>query len=311
MRYPHRHLLAIEGMHPPEITFLLDLAESYVLLNRSGKTQRDLLRGRTLINLFYEDSTRTRTSFELAGKRLGADVINMSVSTSSVNKGETLLDTAATLNAMRCDLLVVRHDQSGAPNLLAQKVSSAVINAGDGTHEHPTQALLDALTLRRRRGTLEGLLVAICGDILNSRVARSNIHLLGTMGCRVRVIGPLTLIPAAAASLGVEVFHDMEAGLRGVDVIMMLRLQRERMSRSLVPSAREYFRFFGLDAEKLAWAKPDALVMHPGPMNRGVEIDSAVADDPAHSVIAEQVEMGVAVRMAVLDVLSRSGRRNG
>jgi len=311
MRYPHRHLLAIEGMHPPEIAFLLDLAESYVLLNRSGKTQRDLLRGRTLINLFYEDSTRTRTSFELAGKRLGADVINMSVSTSSVNKGETLLDTAATLNAMRCDLLVVRHDQSGAPNLLAQKVSSAVINAGDGTHEHPTQALLDALTLRRRRGTLEGLLVAICGDILNSRVARSNIHLLGTMGCRVRVIGPLTLIPAAAASLGVEVFHDMEAGLRGVDVIMMLRLQRERMSRSLVPSAREYFRFFGLDAEKLAWAKPDALVMHPGPMNRGVEIDSAVADDPAHSVIAEQVEMGVAVRMAVLDVLSRSGRRNG
>ena len=310
MRYPHRHLLAIEGLHPPEIAYLLDLAESYVLLNRSGKTQRDLLRGRTLINLFYEDSTRTRTSFELAGKRLGADVINMSVSTSSVSKGETLLDTAATLNAMRCDLLVVRHDQSGAPNLLAQKVSSAVINAGDGTHEHPTQALLDALTLRRRRGTLEGLLVAICGDVMHSRVARSNIHLLGTMGCRVRVIGPPTLIPAAAASLGVEVFHDMEAGLHGVDVVMMLRLQRERMSRGLVPSAREYFRFFGLDAEKLAWAKPDALVMHPGPMNRGVEIDSAVADDPVHSVIAEQVEMGVAVRMAVLDVLSRNSRRN-
>ncbi len=311
MHYPHRHLLAIEGLHPPEIAYLLDLAESYVLLNRSGKTQRDLLRGRTLINLFYEDSTRTRTSFELAGKRLGADVINMSVSTSSVNKGETLLDTASTLNAMRCDLLVVRHDQSGAPNLLAQKVSSAVINAGDGTHEHPTQALLDALTLRRRRGTLEGLLVAICGDVMHSRVARSNIHLLGTMGCRVRVIGPPTLIPAAAASLGVEVFHDMEAGLQGVDVVMMLRLQRERMSRGLVPSAREYFRFFGLDAAKLAWAKPDALVMHPGPMNRGVEIDSAVADDPVHSVIGEQVEMGVAVRMAVLDVLSRSGRRNG
>ncbi len=308
MRYPHRHLLAIEGLHPPEIASLLDLAESYVLLNRSGKTQRDLLRGRTLINLFYEDSTRTRTSFELAGKRLGADVINMSVSTSSVNKGETLLDTAATLNAMRCDLLVVRHDQSGAPNLLAQKVSSAVINAGDGTHEHPTQALLDALTLRRRRGTLEGLLVAICGDVLHSRVARSNIHLLGTMGCRVRVIGPPTLIPAAAASLGVEVFHDMQAGLQGVDVVMMLRLQRERMARGLVPSAREYFRFFGLDAAKLAWAKPDVLVMHPGPMNRGVEIDSAVADDPLHSVIGEQVEMGVAVRMAVLDVLSRSGR---
>ncbi len=311
MRYPHRHLLAIEGLHPPEIAALLDLAESYVLLNRSGKTQRDLLRGRTLINLFFEDSTRTRTSFELAGKRLGADVINMPVSTSSVNKGETLLDTAATLNAMRCDLLVVRHDQSGAPNLLAQKVSSAVINAGDGTHEHPTQALLDALTLRRRRGTLEDLLVAICGDVLHSRVARSNIHLLGTMGCRVRVVGPPTLIPAAAAALGVEVFHDMQAGLQGVDVVMMLRLQRERMVRSLVPSAREYFRFFGLDAAKLAWAKPDVLVMHPGPMNRGVEIDSAVADDPVHSVIGEQVEMGVAVRMAVLDVLSRGGLRNG
>ena len=310
MSYPHRHLLKIEGLHPPEIAGLLDLAESYVLLNRSGKTQRDLLRGRTLINLFYEDSTRTRTSFELAGKRLGADVINMSVSTSSVNKGETLLDTAATLNAMRCDLLVVRHDQSGAPNLLAQKVSSAVINAGDGTHEHPTQALLDALTLRRRRGTLEGLAVAICGDVLHSRVARSNIHLLTTMGGRVRVVGPPTLIPAEAADLGVEVFHDMEAGLAGVDVVMMLRLQKERTARGLVPSAREYFRFFGLDAAKLARAKPDVLVMHPGPMNRGVEIDSAVADDPVHSVIGEQVEMGVAVRMAVLDVLSRGGLRN-
>ncbi len=310
MRYPHRHLLKIEGLYPPEIAGLLDLAESYVLLNRSGKTQRDLLRGRTLINLFYEDSTRTRTSFELAGKRLGADVINMSVSTSSVNKGETLLDTASTLNAMRCDLLVVRHDQSGAPNLLAQKVSSAVINAGDGTHEHPTQALLDALTLRRRRGTLEGLVVAICGDVLHSRVARSNIHLLTTMGGRVRVVGPPTLIPAEAAALGVEVFHDMDAGLQGVDVVMMLRLQKERMTLGLVPSAREYFRFFGLDAARLARAKPDVLVMHPGPMNRGVEIDSAVADNPLHSVIGEQVEMGVAVRMAVLDVLSRGDRRN-
>ncbi len=310
LHYPHRHLLAIEGMHPPEIAMLLDLAESYVLLNRSGKTQRDLLRGKTLINLFYEDSTRTRTSFELAGKRLGADVINMSVSTSSVNKGETLLDTATTLNAMRCDLLVVRHDQSGAPNLLAQKVSSAVINAGDGTHEHPTQALLDALTLRRRRGSLENLTVAICGDVLHSRVARSNIHLLSAMGSRVRVVGPPTLIPAACAALGVEVFHDMEAGLEGVDVVMMLRLQRERMNKGLVPSAREYFRFYGLDRAKLAGARKDVLVMHPGPMNRGVEIDSAIADDPNLSVIGEQVEMGVAVRMAVLDVLSRRATRN-
>ena len=305
-----RHLLAIEGMHPPEIEHLLDLAESYALLNRSGKTQRDLLRGRTLINLFFEDSTRTRTSFELAGKRLGADVINMSVSSSSVNKGETLLDTAGTLNAMHCDLLVVRHDQSGAPSLLAQKVDAAVINAGDGLHEHPTQALLDALTIRRRCGRLEGLTVAICGDILHSRVARSNIHLLTTMGSRVRVVGPPTLIPAAAQRLGVEVFHDMDAGLDGADIVMMLRLQKERMSQGGgVPSAREYFRFFGLDAARLSKAAPGALVMHPGPMNRGVEIDSAVADDPSRSLIREQVEMGVAVRMAVLDTLSRT-RRN-
>ncbi len=310
LHYPHRHLLAIQGLHPPHIAYLLDLAESYVLLNRSGKTQRDLLRGRTLINLFFEDSTRTRTSFELAGKRLGADVINMSVSTSSVNKGETLLDTASTLNAMRCDLLVVRHDQSGAPNLLAQKVSSSVINAGDGTHEHPTQALLDALTLRRRRGTLEGLVVAICGDVLHSRVARSNIHLLSAMGAHVRVVGPPTLIPASVAAMGVTIFHTMEEGLANADVVMMLRLQRERMKRGLVPSEREYFRFFGLDRDKLAAAKKDVLVMHPGPMNRGVEIDSEVADDPVHSVIGEQVEMGVAVRMAVLDVLSRRGGRN-
>jgi aspartate carbamoyltransferase catalytic subunit len=308
--YPSKHLLAIEGLEPPYIADLLDLAESYALLNRSGKTQRDLLKGRTLINLFFEDSTRTRTSFELAGKRLGADVINMSVSTSSVNKGETLLDTASTLNAMHCDLLVIRHAQSGAPALLSQKVDAAVINAGDGTHEHPTQALLDALTIRRHKGRLEGLIVAICGDIAHSRVARSNIHLLTTMGSRVRIVGPPTLIPADAARLGVEVFHDMKAGLKDADVVMMLRLQRERMSGGLVPSAREFFRFYGLDAEKLALAKPDSIVMHPGPMNRGVEIDSAIADHPTRSVIGEQVEMGVACRMAVLDVLARRLPRN-
>ena len=300
----HRHLLGLQGMHPTRIEPFLDLAESYVLLNRQRKMQRDLLRGRTLINLFFEDSTRTRTSFELAGKRLGADVINMSVSTSSVNKGETLLDTAATLNAMRTDLLVVRHAQSGAPALLARKVDASVINAGDGTHEHPTQALLDALTIRRRCGRLQGLLVAICGDIAHSRVARSNIHLLGTMGSRVRVVGPPTLLPAEIGRLGVDVFHDMARGLDGVDVVMMLRLQRERMQSGLVPSEREFFRFFGLDARRLALARPGALVMHPGPMNRGVEIDSAVADHQ-QSVIQEQVEMGVAVRMAVLDRLSR------
>jgi aspartate carbamoyltransferase catalytic subunit len=305
-----RHLLQIEGMHPPQIADMLDLAESYVLLNRSGQTQRDLLRGRTLINLFFEDSTRTRTSFELAGKRLGADVINMSVASSSVNKGETLLDTAATLNAMHCDLLVIRHGESGAPALLAQKVDASVINAGDGTHEHPTQALLDALTIRRRKGRLEGLTVAICGDVLHSRVARSNIHLLTALGSRVRVVGPPTLIPAEVARLGVEVFHDMRAGLRDADIVMMLRLQKERMTRGLVPSAREFFRFYGLDTEKLGYARPDALVMHPGPMNRGVEIASAVADDPVRSLIREQVEMGVAVRMAVLDILARRGRPN-
>jgi len=303
----NRHLLGIQGLNPPAITSLLDLAENYVLLNRSGKTQRDLLRGRTLINLFFEDSTRTRTSFELAGKRLGADVINMSVSTSSVSKGETLLDTAATLNAMNCDLLVVRHNQSGAPALLAQKVEASVINAGDGTHEHPTQALLDALTIRRNKGRIDGLVIAICGDIAHSRVARSNMLLLSMMGNLVRVVAPPTLMPAEISSLGVEVHHDMATGLAGADIVMALRLQKERMTKGMIPSAREFFAFYGLNAEKLAFAKPDALVMHPGPMNRGVEIDSAVADDPLRSVIKEQVEMGVAVRMAVLDALARGG----
>ena len=307
MAPPLKHLLAIEGMYPPQIAALLDLAESFVLLNRTGTAPRDRLRGRTLINLFFEDSTRTRTSFELAGKRLGADVINMSVATSSVNKGETLLDTASTLNAMNCDLLVVRHAASGAPALLARKVDAAVINAGDGTHEHPTQALLDALTIRRRLGVLAGLTVAICGDVLHSRVARSNIFLLSAMGSQVRVVGPPTLIPPEAERLGVKVFHDMARGLAGVDVVMMLRLQQERMARSLVPSAREYFRFWGLDEAKLAYAAPHALVMHPGPMNRGVEIASSVADDPVRSVIRDQVEMGVAVRMAVLESLARPG----
>lgn len=299
-----RHLLGVQGMHPSRIMPILDLAEHYALLNRSRKTPRDLLRGRTLINLFFEDSTRTRTSFELAGKRLGADVVNMTVASSSVNKGETLLDTAATLNAMHADLLVVRHAQSGAPALLAQKVQASVVNAGDGTHEHPTQALLDALTIRRHFGTFEGLTVAICGDVSHSRVARSNIHLLTALGCQVRVVGPPTLVPGAIGALGVSIHHTMEDGLRGVDVVMMLRVQRERMKGTQVPSAREYFRFYGLDNKRLGLAKPHALVMHPGPMNRGVEIDSRVADSD-QSVIREQVEMGVAVRMAVLDLLAR------
>ena len=300
-----RHLLGIEGLSPSEITTILDLSDSYVGQNRQIDKKKSLLRGRTQINLFFETSTRTRTSFELAGKRLGADVINMSVSTSAIKKGETLIDTAATLNAMHPDVLVVRHPYSGAVQLLSQKVGCSVINAGDGSHEHPTQALLDALTVRRRLGRLQGLVVAICGDILHSRVARSNILLFNAMGARVRAIAPPTLLPPNLERMGVDVHHDMTRGLKDVDIVMMLRLQNERMNGSFVPSVREYFQFFGLDEKKLSHAKPEALIMHPGPMNRGVEIDTRVADDIKRSVIGEQVEMGVAVRMAILDLLSR------
>jgi aspartate carbamoyltransferase catalytic subunit len=305
LRFPHRHLLGIESLSADAITMLLDIADTYVEQNRKPNKALSLLQGRTVINLFFESSTRTRTSFELAGKRLGADVINMSVSTSSIKKGETLIDTAMTLNAMHTDVLVVRHSDSGAVKLLSEKVNCAVMNAGDGSHEHPTQALLDALTIRRRRGKLQGLTVAICGDVLHSRVARSNILLLHTMGARVRVIGPPTLLPSAIDRFGVEVFHDMREGLKDCDIVMMLRLQTERMQGRFVPSIREYFHFFGLDREKLAIAREDALVMHPGPMNRGVEIDSELADDLDRSVIREQVEMGVAVRMACIDLLTR------
>jgi len=310
LRYERRHLTRIEGLHPHEILLLLDLAESYVVLNRQGGARRDLLRGRTVVNLFFENSTRTRTSFELAAKRLGADVINITSSGTSVSKGETLLDTAHTLKAMNLDVLVVRHDQSGSADFLADQVDAAVINAGDGMHEHPTQGLLDALTIRRRKGRLDGLVIAICGDVAHSRVARSNIHALTTLGNQVRVIAPPTLLPTGIEALGVECFTDMKRGLAGADVVMALRLQQERMTRGLVPSIREFWRFYGLDAEKLGHAKPDAMVMHPGPMNRGVEIDSAVADDPERSVIREQVEMGVALRMAVLDALTRKLRSN-
>ena len=308
--FRHRHLLGIEGLSAGEIGFLLDQAESHVELNREGPKKSALMRGLTVINLFFETSTRTRTSFELAGKRLGADVINMSVAWSSIKKGETLIDTAMTLNAMHPDVLVVRHPDSGAVKLLSEKVNCAVINAGDGSHEHPTQALLDALTIRMRRGRLDGLVVAICGDILHSRVARSNIHLLTTMGAEVRAVAPPTLLPAAVERLGAAAYFDMEKALEGCDIVMMLRLQTERMQGSYVPSIREYFRFYGLDRDKLAAAKPDALIMHPGPMNRGVEIDSEVADDIDRSLIRSQVEMGVAVRMACLDVLTRALHRD-
>jgi aspartate carbamoyltransferase catalytic subunit len=299
------HLLGIEGLSYDEIIGLLDLAEEFVELNRQIEKKRTSLRGRTLINLFFESSTRTQSSFELAGKRLGADVMNMAVGNSALKKGETLIDTAMTLNAMHPDILVVRHHSSGAVALLAQKVDGSVVNAGDGAHEHPTQALLDALTIRRNKGRIEGLTVTICGDILHSRVARSNIILLNTLGARVRVVAPSTLLPPGIERFGVEVSRDMREGLKGADIVMMLRLQRERMNGSFVPSTQEYFHYFGLDQKKLAYAKPDALVMHPGPMNRGVEIDSAVADG-AQSLIREQVEMGVAVRMAVLEALSRN-----
>ena len=299
-----RHLLGIEGLSREDITGLLDLAGHFVDLNRQVEKKTATLRGRTLMNLFFEASTRTQASFELAGKRLGADVMNMSVQSSSMQKGETLIDTAITLNAMRPDIIVVRHHASGAVELLARKVDCSVINAGDGSHEHPTQALLDALTIRRRMGHIEGLTVAICGDILHSRVARSNIMLLNTMGARVRVVAPSTLLPTGIERFGVEVTRDMREGLAGADIVMMLRLQKERMNGSFVPSTGEFSHYFGLDEKKLSYAKPGALVMHPGPMNRGIEIDTAVADG-AQSLIREQVEMGVAVRMAVLEALSR------
>jgi aspartate carbamoyltransferase catalytic subunit len=302
--FTRRHLLTCEDLTAGEIGALLDLADKAAESNRQVDKKRDVLRGRTLINLFFEASTRTQSSFELAGKRLGADVMNMSVASSSMQKGETLIDTAMTLNAMRPDILVVRHYAAGATELLAQKVDCSVINAGDGAHQHPTQALLDALTIRRAKGRIAGLAVAICGDILHSRVARSNINVLNAMGARVRVVAPSTLLPPLACCLGVEVFTDMNAGLDGVDIVMMLRLQRERMQGSYVPSTREYFHCFGLDQEKLARAKPDALIMHPGPMNRGVEIASTIADH-SRSVIRDQVEMGVAVRMAVLEAMAR------
>jgi aspartate carbamoyltransferase catalytic subunit len=301
--YPHRHLLGIEGLSPLDIPALLDRADEAVEVSRQVEKKKATLRGRTQINLFFEPSTRTQSSFEIAGKRLGADVMNMSVASSSVKKGETLIDTAATLNAMRPDIIVVRHHAAGAVHLLARKVDCAVVNAGDGAHEHPTQALLDALTIRRNKGRIQGLTVAICGDILHSRVARSNLILLQALGAQVRVVAPSTLLPAGIERFGVTAFTDMRTGLAGADIVMMLRLQRERMNGSFVPSVKEYFRYYGLDREKLALARPDALVMHPGPMNRGVEISSEVADG-AQSLIREQVEMGVAVRMAVLEALA-------
>lgn len=312
-----RHLIQIEGMAASDIQAILDAAEHYVTRNRAIDKKHKILGGRTLINLFFENSTRTRTSFELAGKRLSMDVINISASTSSTNKGETLLDTAMTLNAMQADAIVLRHAQAGAVQLIAEKVTAHVINAGDGAHEHPTQALLDALTIRRwhaHRGhnlncvpsAFTGLKVAICGDIANSRVARSNIHLLKIMGAQVTLIAPPTMMPTGVENFGVGYTTSMVEGLKDADVVMMLRIQNERMAGRGIASVRDYFMGYGLSYEKLKHAKPDALVMHPGPMNRGVEIDTDVADDISRSAVLDQVEMGVAVRQAVLELLLAS-----
>ena len=306
--FDHEHLLGIEGLHPLDITHILDLADRYADATRAGKRADPVLTGRTVVNLFFENSTRTMSSFEIAAKRLGADVINMPVAHSSVKKGETLIDTAMTLNAMKPDVLVIRHSASGGAKLLSRKVDCAVINAGDGTHEHPTQALLDTLTIRRHKGRIEGLKVVICGDIAHSRVARSTTMALHLLGAEVHLCGPRTLLPPGTDTWGAaSATTDFDAALKGADVVMMLRLQLERMDGAFLPSRREYFRYFGLTADRLALALPDATVMHPGPMNRGIEIESAIADGP-QSVITEQVEMGVAVREAVLDLLAGTQR---
>ncbi len=306
--FPHRGLLGIAGLAPHEILFLLDEAEQWVELNRQRHKRVEDLAGLTVINAFFENSTRTLLSFEIAGKRLGADVVNMHAAQSSVKKGETLIDTAMTLNAMRADAIVIRHASSGAVRLIADKVDCPVLNAGDGQHEHPTQALLDALTIRHAKGIFTGLAVTICGDILHSRVARSNILALTALGADVRVCAPPALMPEAIEAMRVTPFHDFDAALKGADVVMMLRLQQERMQGQFIPSPREYRHLYGLTPDRLALAKPDAMIMHPGPMNRGVEIDSTVADLVGRSAITTQVEMGVAIRMACLDVLTRKAR---
>ncbi len=300
---PRRHLLGIEEMSRTEIVDLIDRADRIADRLAAGRPPSDPQPGHLLISLFFENSTRTRASFQIAGQHLGFSVVDMPVATSSTGKGETLVDTAMTLNAMRPDVLVVRHAMSGVPHLLSHKVNCAVVNAGDGNHEHPTQALTDALTIRRRKGTLEGLTVAICGDIMHSRVARSNIRLLTIMGSSVRVVAPATLMPAGIEACGAQPYESMARGLDNADVVMMLRLQLERMQGSHVPSVREYFRFFGLDSDKLSAARDDAVIMHPGPINRGVELDSVLADDIGRSLILEQVAHGVAVRIAVLEAL--------
>ena len=300
--FPHQHLLGIEGLKEADISQIIDLADKYVDQNRQTNKKKDLLEGLTQINLFFEPSTRTQSSFELAGKRLGADVMSMNMGNSAIKKGETLIDTAMTLNAMHPDIIVIRHQDSGACNLLSQKVNCAVLNAGDGRREHPTQALLDALTIINRKKKIQGLKIAICGDILHSRVARSNIYLLTMLGAEVNIVAPTNLMPKEIEKFGVNTFTDMKKGLKDCDIVMMLRLQNERMTSSFLSSNREYYEYYGLTPDKLDHAKSDAIIMHPGPMNRGIEIDTRLADDINKSVIKEQVELGVAVRMACLKI---------
>jgi len=302
IKISQKHLLGIQDLSISDIKLILFESKKFISLNRSSSKKIDVLRGKTQINLFFEPSTRTQSSFELAGKRLGADVMSMNITNSAIKKGETLIDTAMTLNAMHPDIIVIRHQDSGACNLLSQKVNCAVLNAGDGRREHPTQALLDALTIIDRKKKIEGLKIAICGDILHSRVARSNIYLLNMLGAEVNIIAPSNLIPNDIERLGVNIFTNMNKGIKDCDIVMMLRLQNERMTSSFLSSNREYYEYYGLTPKKLENAKKDALIMHPGPMNRGIEIDTHLADDINKSVIKEQVELGVAVRMACLKI---------
>ena len=302
IKISQKHLLGIQDLSISDVKLILDEAKKFISLNKSKNKKLDILRGKTQINLFFEPSTRTQSSFELAGKRLGADVMSMNITNSAIKKGETLIDTAMTLNAMHPDIIVVRHQDSGASNLLSQKVNCSVLNAGDGRREHPTQALLDALTIIEKKKKIEGLRIAICGDILHSRVARSNIFLLNMLGAEVNIVAPTNLMPKDIEKFGVKTFSNMKEGVKDCDIVMMLRLQNERMSSSFLSSNREYYEYYGLTHDKLEKAKKDAIIMHPGPMNRGIEIDTKLADDINKSVIKEQVELGVAVRMACLKI---------
>ena len=302
IKISQKHLLGIQDLSISDVKLILDEAKKFISLNKSKNKKLDILRGKTQINLFFEPSTRTQSSFELAGKRLGADVMSMNITNSAIKKGETLIDTAMTLNAMHPDIIVVRHQDSGASNLLSQKVNCSVLNAGDGRREHPTQALLDALTIIEKKKKIEGLRIAICGDILHSRVARSNIFLLNMLGAEVNIVAPTNLMPKDIEKFGVKTFSNMKEGVKDCDIVMMLRLQNERMSSSFLSSNREYYEYYGLTPDKLEKSKKDAIIMHPGPMNRGIEIDTKLADDINKSVIKEQVELGVAVRMACLKI---------